>query len=212
MSGKIFMHNGGIRSGSWSKSKYTNLRSYDPWDLEVSAALSKIEQKLENHKGILFQQLRTHPNFVSPLKLFDVKVMVGKLPAEFVRNLEAIVLLGGTNKQLKSWRLLTYGVYFSNKIFIHAFPKKRLERIYYSIPKPSTLYEYRRAGAIMEEHKSGLRIRFDRDALKTFFEREVLMHEIGHHVDRANHNCKSDKKAEGFADWFATHYGYHERP
>jgi hypothetical protein len=210
MSGKLFVHNGGIRSGSWSKSKYTNLRSYDPWDLEVSAALTKIEQKLDNHEGILFQQLHTHPSFVSPLKLLDVKIMVGKLPAKFVESLEAIVLLGGTNKQLKSSNL-TYGVYFSNKIFIHAFPKKRLEMIYSSIPKPSALNEYRRAGATLEKHQSGLRIRFDRDALKTFFERDVLLHEIGHHIDRANRDSKSYKKSEGFADWFATHYGYHER-
>lgn len=210
MSGKIFMHNGGIRSGSWSKSKYTNLRSADPWDLEVSVALAKIEQKLSAHEGILFQQLRTHPSFVSPLKLFDVKAVVGRLPAKFVHKLEAIVLLGGTNKQLKSSRL-TYGVYFSNKIFIHAFPKKRLETVYCSIPKPSILNEYRRAGAIMEKHGAGIRLRFDREALKKFFERDVLMHEIGHHVDRANLDSKSHKKAEGFADWFATHYGYHER-
>ncbi len=210
MSGKLFARNSGIRSGSWSKSKYTNLRPYDPWDLEVSSALSKIEQKLENQEGILFQQLPTHPNFVSPLKLHDVKVVVSKLPATFVKNLEAIVLLGGTNKQLKSTHL-TYGVYFSNKIFIHAFPKKRLETNYTSIPKPSTLNEYRRAGAAIEKHQSGLKIRFDRDALKTFFERDVLMHEIGHHIDRANCDSKSYKKAEGFADWFATHYGYHER-
>ncbi len=210
MSRQRIARNGGVRAGSWSVSKYTNLRSYDPWNLEVCAALSKIERKLENHEGILFQQMHTHPGFLSPLKLFEVEAVVRNLPAKFVKDLEAIILLGGTNKQLKPSRL-KYGVYFSNKIFIHAFPKKRLEWSYRSIPKPSILNEYRRAGAALEQHRSGLRVRFDRDALKTFFERDVLMHEIGHHFDRVNFDSKSDKKVEGFAEWFATHYGYHHR-
>lgn len=206
-----FMRNGGVRAGSWSTSKYTNSRSYDPWDLEVSTVHSKINRKLHPHKGIFFYQAPTHPNFISPLKIADTKAIVEKLPAEFVQDLEAIVLLGGTNKQLKSlW--LRYGVYFSNKIFIHAFPKQRLVRTYSHIPKPSILNEYRRAGAKMEERKSGFTVSFDRSALRTFFERDVLMHEIGHHVDRENYASKTEKKTEGFADWFATNYGFRNRP
>lgn len=132
------------------------------------------------------------------------------MPAKFVENLEAIVLLGGTTKQRKS-AYRRYGVYFSNKIFIHAYPKCQLERRYKHAPKPSILNEYKRAGARIEKLSSTLSIQFDKHSLRKFFEQDVLVHEIGHHVDRANFHRKTHKKIEGFAEWFATHYGFHAR-
>ena len=48
----------------------------------------------------------------------------------------------------------------------------------------------------------------DEESLKRFYLQDVLMHELGHHVDSPNFISKSDKKAEGFAEWFASEYGY----
>jgi hypothetical protein len=47
----------------------------------------------------------------------------------------------------------------------------------------------------------GVRITFTEESLREFYRRDVLPHEIGHHVDR------DGPPSEGFARWFATQYG-----
>jgi hypothetical protein len=45
-------------------------------------------------------------------------------------------------------------------------------------------------------------------AVRVFLRRDVLMHEIAHHLDRDNFRSKSTRKSEYFADWFATTHGF----
>jgi hypothetical protein len=74
-------------------------------------------------------------------------------------------------------------------------------------PKPHYLLEYRRAGAeIREDDGDGVEIRFNAASLRKFYLRDVLAHEIGHHVD--GRVRRTNRQAEAFADWFATEYGY----
>lgn len=46
---------------------------------------------------------------------------------------------------------------------------------------------------------------YDLNALPTFYLQDVLMHEIGHHVDGRPNTTK--KERESFADWFAAEHG-----
>ena len=49
--------------------------------------------------------------------------------------------------------------------------------------------------------------RFTDDAIRRFYLWDVLVHEIGHHVDRF-HPDRSTKRSERFAEWFARTYGF----
>jgi len=44
--------------------------------------------------------------------------------------------------------------------------------------------------------------------VRRFLLDDVLLHEIGHHLDRHNFARKSNRKIEGFAEWFATENGF----
>ena len=74
---------------------------------------------------------------------------------------------------------------------------------------PGELVCYRQVGAQVSEIKGGMQVVFDEISLKRFYLEDVLMHEIGHHVDKHNHSTRSEK--ENFAKWFATEYGYRLR-
>ena len=77
-----------------------------------------------------------------------------------------------------------------------------------TLPKPSVLREFERAGAEILRDGKFWRMRFNENSLKQFYLRYVLLHELGHHVDSENFELKTNKAAENFADWFATEYGY----
>ena len=76
--------------------------------------------------------------------------------------------------------------------------------------KPSDWQRYEVAGATMEKDGKRWKISFSAKALKRFYLHDVLIHELGHHVDRNNlHRYgRSTPDAEGFAEWFAREYGY----
>ena len=46
----------------------------------------------------------------------------------------------------------------------------------------------------------------DLDLVLSFYLQDILVHEIGHHVDRAN--LGHPKESEAYARWFATEYGF----
>ena len=48
---------------------------------------------------------------------------------------------------------------------------------------------------------------FTDDSIRRFYLWDVLVHEIGHHVDRF-HPDRSNKRSERFAEWFARTYGF----
>ncbi len=70
---------------------------------------------------------------------------------------------------------------------------------------PAVQREYARAGAIFKSPDTAL---LDEAAVRRFLLDDVLLHEIGHHLDPHNFAHKSSKKIEGFAEWFATENGF----
>lgn len=78
--------------------------------------------------------------------------------------------------------------------------------IYRRPPKPSDMLDYSRVGAEITTETGGTMVRFDRRSLKKLYLQDVLIHEIGHHVDRAN--LGHPKENEAYARWFATEFGF----
>ena len=59
-----------------------------------------------------------------------------------------------------------------------------------------------RAGILGTAERDGYVLQFSEDTLRAFYLRDVLLHEIGHHVDRSNFFSKKDAAAERYAKWF----------
>jgi hypothetical protein len=69
------------------------------------------------------------------------------------------------------------------------------------LPKPSVRREYERAGAFWRQVTGGWQLEFAPESLRRFYLNDVLLHEVGHHVNRGSRKNKRD--AEAFANWMA---------
>lgn len=202
----------GKRSGLWSATKWTNKNRFDPGDVEIGQVVTRYFNRIYRNDELAIIKRPTHPAFLCPISETDIRESLEAVPKRFVTGLAAVIVLGGSRKQEKMFKnTFAYGRYFDGVIIIHPFPRKYLNRRYDVLLKPSDLNEYKRAGATITRDGRGWYIRFDEESLRRFYQRDVLLHELGHHVDAANFRSKSDKKAEGFADWFASEHGYKPR-
>jgi hypothetical protein len=124
--------------------------------------------------------------------------------------------MGGTWKQDKVARggLYRYGEYAAGEVYLFAFPLRRREWHCKQLPRPNVVQEYERAGAMFRQEGDGWLCRFNEAVLKRFYLYDVLIHEIGHHVDRHNwrpfRGGKSYSQAERFAQWFVRQYGFRD--
>jgi hypothetical protein len=73
------------------------------------------------------------------------------------------------------------------------------------LPKPTIVEEYKRMGAKWKQNDSVWSLEFDQSSLKRFYLFDVLLHELGHHVDRRIRG-RDTESAERYAEWFAQEY------
>jgi hypothetical protein len=207
MNKRINLGNRKQRTGTYAESKFTNCTQFDPGDSEIDQIfdLNYIYEK-KSDEIVIIKAEKCNPHFIMPVTEQDILKKLKEIPKNFLEELKCIYLLGGSNKQLKaSDSLFIFGRYWANCIFLHPYPKKDLSIFYDKLPKPSIIHEYKAAGAqVVTEYEYWI-VKFDLQSLKNFYLNNVLIHEIGHHVDRNNKNRK--KKNENFADWFAISYG-----
>lgn len=199
----------GIRSGRWSESKWTNETEFDPGRSEMNSVLNKFYDQIYETPDLTIIRLPTHRDFVIPVDEENIRKTLDTVPRRYLAGLAAVVVLRGSKKQEKAFKnLFSYGRYMANVIYLHPFPRKYMAACYDAPPKPSVLIEYQRAGATITRDETYFWVRFDHASLKRFYLRDVLLHELGHHVDAKNLSSKTERKAEGFADWFAAEHGY----
>ena len=154
-----------------------------------------------------------HESFLRPYTIRDIEKTLASVPLKFLVRLSRILLLGGTKKQEQ--RAFRNNFYFGRyhrswhhrnaMIALHAFPKKMMR--FPHLDRPHWIHEYVRAGAICRQEGNHTIIEFNEQSLKTFYLRDVLIHEIGHHVDCLRRGYLGDLTEE-FANWFAGEYGF----
>jgi hypothetical protein len=201
--------NQGSRSNAYSKSKYSNWSVFAPNMSAVEKIYDKYYEEVQNllDKPGYYEEV-IHPEFIMPVTIEDLENQFNKIPEQFNEGIKGIFLLGGSNKQEKinKSRLFCYGCYWLDCIFMLPYSKKKLEGTFISKESPHILNDYKRVGAKVSKTSKGALIEFNNESLRDFYLRDVFVHEIGHHVDKRY--SKSLKKQEGFAEWFATEYGF----
>jgi len=139
------------------------------------------------------------PRFVRPFTATDVADVLSSIPADCLEQLAGVYLMAGTAKQQRS-RAPTYGMYWENQIFLFPLPVQRLAEGWFCSSNRAELQRYLACGAVLRSARRGVTVQFDDESLRRFYLCEVLLHEVGHHVDRSR---RSAKAAERYADWFA---------
>jgi hypothetical protein len=167
-------HNSGPRANMYSASKFTNWSDYDPFFMEARAALKRFDSKLP--RGPSHPRiivLRPHAEFIHPCNRIQIERKLSQVPSSCLEGIRAVFMLAGTIKQLRCHR---------SSLFCYGC--------------------YWRSCVFLHAHPFALR-GFDLDSIRDFYLNDVLVHEIGHHVDRFR--SANTKTREGFAGWFATH-------
>lgn len=204
------------RSSVYSRSKFTNWARYDPQYGEISAVSRQRPEAvlpLPDATSIDLLALPLHQAFERPFDCQDLVTMLERFPREMLVGLRRIALMGGTARQDKSafQAMWAYGCYdYRNcSIYLFAYPRRRLTWV----PGPLTasqIYAYERSGVTKTHGSDGWNYHFTPESLRRFYLWDVLIHEIGHHVDRFNPNS-SRARSERFAEWFARRYGFEEK-
>jgi hypothetical protein len=202
----------GPRSNAYSDSRFTHWTEFHPWDGAVKRAFwTYCASARYQDRRLHVQVSDPHPDFVRPVNENDIRAALATVPADYTADLRAVFVLSGSKKQARvARRLFCWGTYWRRCIFLAPFPKSLMEASYRPELCPSKLIEWERAGAVIRDVPGGVRVTFDAASLRRFYLREVLMHEVGHHVDRRPR--EPSRTREGFANWFALEYGYRLRP
>jgi hypothetical protein len=197
----------GVRSDRFSGSKFTNLTPYNPFYSALEKVYSMHEKDMERcATGPFIRAFNQPAEFIMPLTINSVRQALARVRPEFLSDLKGVFLMAGTRKMAKTFKAsFAYGVYGLNCIFIFPYPRSQMNIHFSRQPKPSYLQEFKRVGAEVIQEDSGVTINFTVQSLEEFYLRDVLMHELGHHVDR--HSGKDHRRSEAFAEWFALEYG-----
>jgi hypothetical protein len=195
----------------YSQSKCSNWAAYDPYLGEISQIRPDQEPTAEivlSHDiSIKVLERPLHEAFLRPYTIRDIEEVLATIPLKFLVGLSRILLLGGTKKQQQTLESFRFGTYYNNAmVCLNAFPRKMMQFSPQQVP-PHRLQEYFRAGAVCLHKGNREFIEFNEQSLKTFYLRDVLVHEVGHHVDwlRRQH---WNKITEEFAEWFTREYGF----
>ena len=168
-----------------------------------------MESKPEYLLGkIPFYKKPFHSGFVLPISKEDIEKQLLDLPEEYILDIKGIRILPGSKKQLKvckNWQM--YGEYAVGFISLYPFPKKLMNIQLKKLPAPHLQRELKRVGVQFKNIKKRWYQVFSEQALRSFYLNDVLIHEIGHHVDRFNQH-KSYYQKEKFAEAFADAFGF----
>ena len=201
------------RSNMYSQSKCSNWAAFSPYLGEIGQIRNNQEPTtkivLSDEVKIEVLERPLHEAFLRPYTIKDIEDTLASVPLKFLVGSPWILLLGGTKKQEQRVKANVYfGQYYCHRkmIVLCAFPKKLL-RLSAQI-QPHWIQGYIRAGATCRQEGQHTIVEFNEQSLKTFYLRDVLIHEIGHHVDWIHRQ----RCTEEFAEWFATEYGYQYQP
>lgn len=200
------------RSNAYSGSKCSNWMRFDPFVCEIDKFIfsgkstAKITLSAEHSIKVFINPL--NESFIRPCTLAEIEQVLRTVPPPFLYQLGHLYLPGGSKKQLQVCRkTFFYGCYSCGAISLSPFPKKWLRREYAHAPPPHKKLEYDRVGAKSYQSGSTWVLEMSEASLKKFYLQDVLIHEIGHHVDWLRRSAGS-KLTEEFAEWFATEYGF----
>ena len=196
-----------MRGDRYSGSKVSNFMRFQPFYSATEKIYSKFCEEFENRGSPLIRIEPTHNELIFPVTQDDIEATLARIPSDYVDGIKAILVPSGSKKQIKvSKGLYRFGEYWQECIFLHPYPKVDMTLTFSKKPNPKVIQEYQRAGATVAQKGTGIEILFDDNSLRQFYLRDVLMHEIGHHND--DRRGRPRRKREGFAEWFASEYGY----
>lgn len=139
--------------------------------------------------------------WIHPVTEAEIRERLLDLPRELVQRLE-VVQLSTLTRRRRSFPC--YGMQWGVAVYLYPVEQSLIEQ-YIRPPSPQQLIEARMFGGQWVARGKGAELHWTESSIKDFYLNNVLIHEIGHLVDRRNTNARD---RERFANWFAIEYGY----
>ena len=134
----------------------------------------------------------------------QIRSRLALLPQRFLKDLEVVQLCTMTRKKHFS---PCYGLQWGNAIYLYPF-EESLDEYFYSPPPRSLVIETKMYGGRWEHNEPGeWRLIWNEHSARDFQLNNVLIHELGHLVDKWN---TKHEDQERYAEWFAVEYGYRQ--
>jgi hypothetical protein len=132
----------------------------------------------------------------------EVRERLAQLPSWMVQPLQVVQLSQMTRKKRRS---PCYGMQWGTTIYLYPIEESLIET-FCSPPGPGQKIEAAMFGARWEAAPLGRwKLTWSESAIRDFYLNNVLIHELGHILDRRN---ASHRDRERFAEWFALEMGY----
>ena len=193
----------GTRSGLYSEQRFTNWTPHDPHWSEIEALPERLRPHerlaLEDGDYLPIYERRLSSGFRRPWGTQDLLAVLTRVPQAFLAGVRGIYCMGGTAAQRRR-QDLTFGMYTGSRIYLFPVPDDRFRSGWVAAANSAGLEKLRRLGAeVVAVDRRGARVVFDEQSFRRFYLYDVLLHELGHHVDQSG----TGRAAERFAEWFA---------
>lgn len=166
-----YFRRAGRRTHLYSRSRSSTQPQYNPFYAEGISAFHHYADRLEETPAFpRIIELPTAAGFIRVCSRDQVVERLAQMPRVHLEELRAVFLLGGRRKQLRSWH---------SNLACYGF--------------------YWNDCVFLCAHPQDLREQ-TRDELRDYYLEDVLVHEVGHHVDR--HRDAPEHKKENFANGF----------
>lgn len=168
---------------------------------EGSKSVYDYEKLIEGDgDGIYYHVEPAGRGYVHTVTESEVAARFAELPAHLVSTLNCVVLPRMTRKR----KIINiYGMQWAETIYLYPMPADLRVGDKHTLTE-AVLAEARQFGATIEEHSGGPVIQWTPETIKPYYLENILLHELGHVVDRKN---TSEKDREAFAEHFARQYG-----
>lgn len=181
--------NSTARAGLWSTSKCTNRKRFAPYHAEAERGwlLSRQGHRKATcivtvgTEAIKVFRKSVHADFRLPISEEDVAGALRRLPGEYLRGLEAVYLLGGSSSQMI--RRQTWGMYGWFAIYLCPMPRRSLAARGKGQPCDNDLRRLWPFRPLVRRCGDECAAEVRDEELREFYLRDILIHEIGHHVD-----------------------------
>lgn len=162
----------GPRSNLYSQSRYSNWTPYNPFYAEGIAAYHRFQNRLPKSPAFpRIVSLPPLPGFIHPCNREQVESRLAKMPPAHLEGLRAVFLLAGRRKQERSWY---------SDLACYGF--------YWNDCVFLCAHPFNLGGHNL-------------DSIRDYYLDDVLVHEVGHHVDRERN--APERKKENFANGYA---------
>ena len=132
----------------------------------------------------------------------EIRDRLNQLPSWMLEDLEVVQLSCLTRKKLS---FPCYGMQWGAAIYLYPIDETLIEYFPHP-PRPEQVVEAKMFGAQWAEDEDGYwRLVWTEETIKDFYLNNVLVHELGHLLDKRNNNYLA---RERYAEWFAIEYGY----